>query len=89
MTAARGKPSNQSSECVVIDNDYDIDDMMAIPLVIANRHVAAIVQTEGYTLPAQAAPALNALIHPSGTPPGARSIPIVVGGHQTPAPDLR
>ena len=79
------------SECVVIDNDYDIDDMMAIPLVIANRRVAAIVQTEGYTLPSQAAPAANALINhsdlQSAQPTGTSPIPIIVGGVQAQAPD--
>jgi len=43
--------SAQPSSCVLIDNDYDIDDMMAIPLVIGNKYVAAIIQSEGYTFP--------------------------------------
>jgi hypothetical protein len=62
--SSRPSPISRSDQCVVIDNDYDIDDMMAIPLVIANRRVAAIVQTEGYTIPTQAAPAAAALVHP-------------------------
>lgn len=76
-------------QCVVIDNDYDIDDMMAMPLVIANRRVAAIVQTEGVTLPVHAAPAAHALINHSDLPVGASPIPIVVGGHQMQPPDPR
>ena len=46
------------SSCVLIDNDYDIDDMMARPMVIGNKYVAAIIQSEGYTLPEQSAPAI-------------------------------
>ena len=45
--------------CVLIDNDYDIDDMMAIPLVIGNKYVAAIIQSEGYTYPESSTPAIN------------------------------
>lgn len=82
-------PFHPAGSCVVIDNDYDIDDMMAIPSVIANRRVAAIVQTEGYTLPEQAAPAANALINASGTFAGAAPIPIIVGARQSQPPDLR
>jgi len=37
------------NQCVLIDTDFDIDDMMAIPLVIGHKHVAAIVTSEGYT----------------------------------------
>lgn len=61
--------------CVVIDTDFDIDDMMSIPTVIGARHVAAIVTTEGYTLPALGASAVNRLI----AEPGQRTIPVIVG----------
>jgi hypothetical protein len=86
---ARSSPISRSDQCVVIDNDYDIDDMMAIPLVIANRRVAAIVQTEGYTIPTQAAPAAAALVHGERKPSAPRGIPILVGGSQRQAPDPR
>lgn len=72
--------------CVVIDNDYDIDDMMAMPMVIAHRRVVAIVQTEGYTRPAEAAPAVDALIN--GLPPRPSPIPVLVGARQSRSPDL-
>jgi inosine-uridine nucleoside N-ribohydrolase len=78
--AARGAQPESIDSCVLIDNDYDIDDMMAIPLVIGNAHVAAIVQSEGYTLPEQSAPALDQLINHLPDQPGLRKIPIIVGG---------
>lgn len=63
------------SACTLIDTDLDIDDMMAIPLVIGNRHVAAIITSEGYTLPAAGASAVARLI----ADPGQRHIPIIIG----------
>ena len=73
--------------CTILDNDYDIDDMMAIPLVLGGKHVAAIVQSEGYTMPDEAAPAADRLVnHVPGSK--ARQIPIIVGGEQSVSPDL-
>lgn len=66
----------ESAECTLIDTDYDIDDMMAIPLVIGNRYVAGIITSEGYTLPPEGAAALSRLI----AEPGQRHIPVIVGG---------
>ncbi len=83
------RQADRAGHCVVIDNDYDIDDMMAMPMVIANRHVTAIVQTEGYTLPAQAAPAADALVNPKGEILRVKPIPIIVGGKQAAPPDGR
>lgn len=80
--AASGAQQESIDSCVLIDNDYDIDDMMAIPMVMANTHVAAIVQSEGYTLPEQSAPALDQLINHLPDQPGQRKIPIIVGGKQ-------
>lgn len=74
----------QISSCVLIDNDYDIDDMMAIPLVIGNQHVAAIIQSEGYTLPSQGAAAIEQLVNNLPDQPNQRKIPIIVGGEQKP-----
>lgn len=68
--------------CVLIDNDYDIDDMMAIPLVVGNKYVAAIIQSEGYTLPEQSAPAIDQLINNLPDQPDQRKIPIIVGAKQ-------
>jgi hypothetical protein len=79
---------NYKQECVILDNDFDIDDMQAIPLVLGNKHVAAIIQSEGYTLPAQAAPAVNALVNLIPDRPNSRKIPIIVGGKQAQSPDL-
>lgn len=76
------------NECTIIDNDFDIDDLMAIPLVIGNKHVAAIVQSEGYTLPEQAAPAVDRLVNQIPDQPNNRKIPIIVGGKQINGPNL-
>lgn len=63
------------SACTLIDTDFDIDDMMAIPLVIGNRYVAGIVTSEGYTMPSTGGAALSRLI----SEPGQRHIPVIVG----------
>lgn len=72
----------QVGSCVLIDNDYDIDDMMAIPLVIGNKYVAAIVQSEGYTLPEDGAAAIQKLVNELPDQPTQRKIPIIVGAKQ-------
>lgn len=74
--------SAQPSSCVLIDNDYDIDDMMAIPLVIGNKYVAAIIQSEGYTFPEQGAAAIEQLVNRLPDQVDQRKIPIIVGGKQ-------
>jgi len=86
MRQAPGRPPAEA--CVVLDNDYDIDDMMALPMVLAGRRVAAIVQTEGVTLPAQAAPAVDALVHGGSAMVQRASIPVIVGARPAVAPDL-
>lgn len=63
------------NQCVLIDTDYDIDDMMAIPLVIGHKHVVAIVTSEGYTKPELGAAALSRLI----AEPNQRHIPVIIG----------
>ncbi len=93
ITTSCGSGSTATSEgvyqsCVLIDDDYDIDDMMAIPLVIGNKHVAAIIQSEGYTLPQASTPALDQLINNLPDQPKQSIIPIIVGGVQTQSPDL-
>lgn len=68
-------PPAPSDSCVVIDTDFDIDDMMSIPTVIGARHVAAIVATEGYTLAPLGASGVSRLV----SEPGQRAIPVIVG----------
>jgi inosine-uridine nucleoside N-ribohydrolase len=68
-------PVASAQTCVLVDTDMDIDDLMSIPTVIGARHVAAIVTTEGYTLPALGASAVSRLV----AEPGQRSIPVIVG----------
>ena len=64
-----------AGRCVVIDTDVDIDDVMSIPMVVGSRHVAAVVTTEGFTLPGPGASAISRLL----AEPGQRIIPVVVG----------
>ncbi|MBB2988610.1 inosine-uridine nucleoside N-ribohydrolase [Mycolicibacterium iranicum] len=84
---APASPAGASPDgsCVVIDTDLDIDDMMTIPAVVGARHVAAIVTTEGFTLPGLAAPAISRLL----AQPGLRTIPVVTGdGVHRSEPDI-
>ena len=69
--------SSESSveSCVLIDTDFDIDDMMAIPVVMGSRHVKAIINTEGYTLAPQGASALSRFV----AEPGRQSPVVIVG----------
>ncbi|MDY6999570.1 MAG: nucleoside hydrolase, partial [Actinomycetota bacterium] len=73
--AAHGEAAPAADSCVIVDTDFDIDDMMTIPTVIGSRRVAAIVTTEGYTRPELGASAVSRLI----AEPGQRAIPVIVG----------
>ncbi|PRC41749.1 hypothetical protein C6A85_000000114040 [Mycobacterium sp. ITM-2017-0098] len=64
-----------ADSCVVIDTDFDIDDLMTIPTVVGARRVAAVVTTEGFTVPGRGASAVARLL----AEPGQRAIPVVVG----------
>lgn len=78
--AAAGDSSRSSAgprHCVIIDTDFDIDDMMAIPTVIGNRTVAAVITSEGYTKARPGASALSRLL----AEPGQRNIPVIVGAN--------
>jgi hypothetical protein len=89
LSQASDKPASGKiqNSCVLIDNDFDIDDMMAIPMIIGNKYVAAIIQSEGYTLPEHSAAAINELVNNIPDRPNQRKIPIIVGGKQSPSPD--
>lgn len=82
LGACGGNSTSPQASCVLIDNDYDIDDMMAIPLVIGNKYVAAIIQSEGYTLPEQGAAAIEQLVNNLPDQANQRKIPIIVGAKQ-------
>ena len=71
----RAESANNVRQCVLIDTDLDIDDMMAIPSVIGNKHVAALITSEGYTKPDSGAAALSRLI----AEPNQRHIPVIIG----------
>lgn len=73
----------EPAACTLIDTDFDIDDMMAIPLVIGNRYVAGIITSEGYTLPQDGAAALSRLI----AEPGQRPIPVIIGASSHLSPE--
>lgn len=72
----------QATPCVLIDTDAGIDDFRAIPPVIANRDVRAIVVTEGAADARQGATAVAKLI----ATPGSATIPIIVGASATDSP---
>ena len=74
----------EPAACTLIDTDFDIDDMMAIPLVIGNRYVAGIITSEGYTLPQDGAAALSRLI----AEPGQRPIPVIIGASSHLSPEV-
>lgn len=76
---AAARPPGQA--CVVIDTDFDIDDMMAIPLIVRQRHVAAIVTTEGATTAPLGASAAVRLLAATGLE---RPIPVIVGASAAP-----
>jgi inosine-uridine nucleoside N-ribohydrolase len=69
----------QIASCTLIDTDtdtdFDLDDLMAIPLVIGERHVAAIVVTEGVVKADIGAAALAHLI----AEPQQRQLPVIIG----------
>lgn len=66
-------------DCMVIDTDWDIDDLMAVPAIVANENVAAIVTTEGYSRAPQSAGAIAALLANSSQKP---STSVIVGASQ-------
>ena len=61
--------------CTLIDTDFDLDDLMAIPLVVGSRQVAAIVVTEGVVKADVGAAALVRFI--ADTPQ--RALPVIAG----------
>ena len=73
--SSNGQSSTPIPSCVLIDTDYDIDDLMAIPLVIGNAHVAAVITSEGYTMPQESSANLQALFAQAGNV----NIPVITG----------
>lgn len=72
----------QDASCVLIDTDADIDDFRAMPAVIANRDVRAIVVTGGAADARQGATAVAKLF----ATPGQTSIPVIVGASAIDSP---
>jgi hypothetical protein len=72
--AAAGDRTSLAS-CVLIDTDFDLDDLMAIPLVVGNRKVAAIVVTEGVVKVNVGAAALVRFIAEASQP----ALPVLIG----------
>lgn len=75
--AHSGAEAPAYASCTLVDTDFDIDDMMAIPLVTGGAHVAAIVTSEGYTKAEAGAAALTKLL----AVPAQRSVPVIVGAN--------
>lgn len=75
-------------QCTLIDNDFDIDDLMALPVVIGSEPVVAVIQTEGYTEPEMASPAVDVLLHGTSAGDASQRLPIITGGRQQTRPDL-
>ena len=78
-TAAPSAPragDRNPSACILIDTDFDVDDLMAVPQLLATGRVAGIVTTEGVSLPSTAA---SAITKAYAEPGGARRIPVIVG----------
>ena len=67
-------------DCVLIDTDVDIDDVMAIPMVLRHLRVAAVVTTEGTTTAALGGSALARMLAAPGV---AQHIPVIVGASAT------
>ena len=77
LTAVGGTAGAAPAQaCVLIDTDFDIDDMMAIPMIIQNRHVAAVITTEGATTASLGG---SALAHLLGAPGEAPPVPVMIG----------
>ena len=68
--------------CVIIDTDVDIDDLRAIPAVVATRNVVGIVVTTGAGEAKFTSSALAKLL----AEPNDRSIPVIVGATNAKAP---
>ena len=73
--SSSNKAASSEEACVLIDTDFDIDDMMAIPVVTGSRNVKAMILSEGYTLAPQGASALSRFI----AEPGQQSPLVIVG----------
>ena len=82
---SHGAPAQVSviPSCTLIDTDFDLDDLMAIPLVIGHRHVAAILVTEGVVKADIGAAALARLV----AEPQQRQLPVIIGA-TTNVPDV-
>jgi inosine-uridine nucleoside N-ribohydrolase len=65
--------------CVLIDTDFDLDDMMAIPVVMGSSNVKAIVNSEGYTLAPEGASALSRFVAEPSKP-----LPAIIVGASYP-----
>jgi len=85
QNTSTSKPQVTEEACVLIDTDFDIDDMMAIPVVTGSRNVKAMIVSEGYTLAPQGASALARFI----AEPGQRSPAIIVGASYPGTRDIK
>jgi len=73
-------PSPAVADCVIADNDFSTDDLMAVPAMMGTQPVVALVQTEGVSRAPEATSAAEMLVSQTV----AERRPIVVRG-ATPA----
>jgi inosine-uridine nucleoside N-ribohydrolase len=85
-TLAQAATPITAESCVLIDTDYNLDDLMAIPVITANRQVKAIIVTEGYVLAPQGASALVRLISEPGSQP---PYPVIIGASYPGTRDIK
>jgi len=87
-TSARAASSEsvaQKADCILIDTDFDIDDIMAIPQLLATGRVVGIITTEGVALAPESASAAMKLY---GQPGVTKHVPVVIGSTYPGAKDL-
>ena len=77
--------SGASAPCILVDTDFDIDDLMALPQLLSTGRVVGIVTTEGLELAPQSASAITALF---GQPGSTNRVPVIVGASYPGTRDL-
>lgn len=73
------------AECAVVDNDFDFDDVMAVPAMMGTENVVAIVQTEGVSRAPESTAAAQVLVSQESA---AHRPPVIEGASQAVSPDL-
>jgi inosine-uridine nucleoside N-ribohydrolase len=80
-----GTAPETSAECAVVDNDFDFDDVMAVPAMMGTENVVAIVQTEGVSRAPESTAAAQVLVSQESA---AHRPPVIEGASPSVSPDL-